>query len=106
EGSEGRSVEDECRTLEKMAGLDRGDPEPPLLIVEGILPHDYSRASGNRWVIETIEWGDAIRRMSNGQRVRQELVLTLMEHTGDDVLARIKHQTKRPKYRTVRVRPG
>lgn len=106
EGREGAQVEDEIRVLEQMAGLgDSSDHEPPRLIVEGILPHDFSRASENRWVIETLEWGDAIRRMSDGQRVRQEVVLTLMEYTGADALRRLKGNAK-PAYRYADVHKG
>ena len=105
EGTHGHSVEAECRTLERMAGLDEGDPQPPLLIVEGILPHDYSRAPQNRWVIDGLEWGDAIRRLSDGHRVRQEATLALMEHTGAEALRRLKGMDK-PSYRMVKVKKG
>lgn len=88
------SVESECRLLEKMGGLDRGDPEPPKLIIEGALPHDESRAKANRWVIDTLEWGDAIRR-NDGHRVRQAVTATLLEFVEPDKLARVKKASKR-----------
>jgi hypothetical protein len=99
---EGRSVEDDIRVLERMAGVNvPGDPEPPLLIVEGSLPHDESRSAKNRYVIEkTPEWGNAIRRELDGSRVRQHVVLTLALYTEDDVLSRVR-SSPRPSYRIV-----
>lgn len=90
DSASGRSVEAECRVLERMGGLDRNDPEPPILIVEGSLPHDESRAKSNRWVIEGLEWGDALRRAEDGHRVRQEVTVTLMLFVQDDKLSRIR----------------
>jgi hypothetical protein len=78
-----------------MGGLDRGDPEPPTLVVEGSLPHDESRAKQNRWVIESLEWSDAIRRASDGHRVRQAVTVTLMLFVEADKLNRLKKLAKR-----------
>lgn len=100
----GYSVEADCRTLERMGGLDAGDPEPPLLIIEGALPHDESRAAQNRWVLNSIEWGDAIRR-PDGHRVRQAATVTLLLYTEDDQLKRA-HRSRKPAYRYVRPRHG
>lgn len=102
---EGESVEADVRTLEKMAGLDKGDPEPPLLIIEGSLPHDESRAPSNRWVIADIAWGETIRRASDGHRVRQACVVTFLLHEEDARLARTV-APPRPRHETVHVRPG
>lgn len=104
DGFPDRSVESEVRTLEKMGGLDRGDPEPPLLVIEGALPHDQSRAAQNRWIIEGIEWGDAYRR-PDGHRVRQAAEVTLIEHTEDDHLERVR-PLRTPRFRYVRARQG
>jgi hypothetical protein len=106
EGRNGGQVEDDIRLLEKMAGLDAGDPEPPKLIVEGELPHDYSRARGNRWVIESITWGEAIRRPGDGKRVRQIAEVVLMLYTADDRLERIDSPSRPGRYRYVRARRG
>lgn len=107
EATSGRSVEAEIRTLERMGGLDSGDPEPPTILVEGSLPHDASRTQGrNRWVIEGLEWGDAIRRASDGHRVRQAVTATLLLFTEDDRLERIKRPKKAPKFRYVTARQG
>lgn len=84
-----RSVEDEVRTLEVMAGIGvPGDPEPPLLILDGYgaLQHDYRHAPQNRWVIDDIEWQEALR--IKGERVRQKCNITFKLHTVDERLSR------------------
>lgn len=101
---EDKPVEKDVRTLEKMGGLDRGDPEPPELIVEGAVPH--SETHRGRWVLNGLDWGDAIRRASDGQRVRQAVTLTLVLKVDDDRLDRIRHAQARPTYRYVHARPG
>lgn len=104
-GPEGSSMEADIRVLEKMGGLDRGDPKPPAIIIEGSLPHDESRAPGNRWVVETLEWGEAIRRTSDGHRVRQACLATFMLYTESNLSA-IKRAKPRPKYRVVSAHTG
>jgi hypothetical protein len=107
EGDEGYSVEPDIVALERMGGLDAGDPEPPLLVVEGQLGrHDMSGASQNRWVIESLDWGDAIRRQSDGHRVRQAVTVTLLEHKEDDRLARVRKGTGKPKARYYTAKSG
>lgn len=104
-GEVGLSVEDEIRVLERMGGLDKDDPEPPTVSVEGALPHDRSRAKQNRWVVSAITWGDAIRRPSDGHRVRQVAEVVLVLFTDDDRLERVKTSAA-PKVRTVHALEG
>lgn len=99
------SVESPCRVLERMGGLDRNDPEPPTLVVEGALPHDESRAKSNRWVIDSLEWGDSLRRSSDGHRTRQAVKVTLMLFVEADKLTGLKKAPKRGG-RFVRARAG
>jgi len=99
EGDEGASVEPEIAALERMGGLG-ADDEPALVYVTGI-PHD-----GDAWVIESIEWGDCIRRPSDGRRVRQAAVVNLARFREDETLRRIKPRRSAPKYRHVRARQG
>jgi hypothetical protein len=102
------SVEADCRLLERMAGVNvPGDPEPPLLIVEGSLPHDESRAESNRWVIEkSPEWGEAIRREEDGHRIRQAVTIQLALFTEDTRLTTIRRPSPEPMYPVALARKG
>lgn len=91
---EGVTVEKDISTLEAMAGIPNPGKalhEPPLLVVEGALPHDESRQHGNRWVMEAPPvWGEAIRRRRDGHRVRQAFTVTLMLFAQLDRVSRRK----------------
>lgn len=76
-------VEDQCRDLESMAGVEITDPEPPLLRLESkptlLMPHGYARASHVSWFVENITWDAEMTRYSHdGNRVRAggEMILT------------------------------
>jgi hypothetical protein len=82
--SEGRSVEDQIRQLERMA-LPRPGGQPPIVSVSaagGVIPPAYERLP---WVIDAISWGDALANTS-WNRVRQAAVVTLLEYVSDDLL--------------------
>lgn len=103
------SVEDDCRTLEQMGGLDSGDPEPPLLHLSGSLPHSYEKASQNLWAINALDWGtnDDVIRNSDGDRVRQFVTVTLILTTQDDRLGRMTPRRKpSSRVKTVRAKKG
>lgn len=105
--SEGRSIESDMAVLDRMAGVNQpGDPQPPLLILDagGALPHDYTRNPSGVWVIQPEPvLGEAIRRGSDGDRVRQQATVTFMLYTADERLNRAKKPTPS---RTVRARAG
>lgn len=76
-------VEDQCRDLESMAGVEITDPEPPLIRLESkpapLMPHGHHRASHVKWFVENITWDAEMTRYSkDGNRVRAggEMVLT------------------------------
>lgn len=104
----GYSVEAPIRLLERMAGLDKGDPEPPQLVLEGSLPHDASQTGKrpNRWVIDSIEWGEVIRRPSDGVRVRQACMVTFLLFADDDRLERIRRPSPHGRVRYVKAHKG
>lgn len=83
----GKIVEAPIGQLEKMAGLEKGMNEPPLVTFDshGVVPHDATNASQLDWVIEGIQWGDADRN-SNGDRLRQAATVTVRQHIEDDSL--------------------
>lgn len=102
EGDDGGSVEAHCRAVLLLAGFDPagfpGAHEPPVLCMDGPVPHARRH---NRWVVDTIEWGDSLRRQSDGARVRQFVTVTLLQHTEDDRLGRVKPAGSHPATATV-----
>jgi hypothetical protein len=82
EGEDGRSVETEIHRLERMA-LPRTGGQPPVVQVDakgGHLPYQ-----GRTWVVDGIEWGDAVMNRA-GNRVRQAATITLLEYVSDDLI--------------------
>jgi nucleoid-associated protein YgaU len=97
----GGTTRDKVRVLEKMAGVDRGDPEPPALFFQANLPHhDYNRAPQNEWIIESPpEWDEALYS-NRAVLLRQPVAITLVLRTESDVnrlrkTAPFKSQTMR-----------
>lgn len=75
-----QSVEGEVAILERMALPITEYATPPIVFVSRPAPH-----ASLEWVIQSIEFGDAIRR-ADGDRLRQDVVLTLLQYIDDDVL--------------------
>jgi hypothetical protein len=109
------SVEGPLYTLERMARFPVGRRhEPPVVRISGPLP-----GTAAEWVIDSIEYGDEIRRL-NGDRIRAEFILNLVEYVEGDVTLRRKkspahhhrqqhHQpgsTTTPSTKVYRVRSG
>lgn len=98
--SEGQELEREIRVLEKLAGIGIGNREPPVVRFNsrGLIPHDFKDAPQNRWVVDALEWGEAIRN-NRGHRIRQEATITLLEYVDDEYLekARKKRDNKKSK---------
>lgn len=82
-----RSVERPIRQLERLAGLQRGGPAELQLLSAGVIPHDFTHAPDKSWVIDDIQWGDSIRRVRDGRRIRQLADVTLLEFVEDEQLA-------------------
>jgi hypothetical protein len=90
--SMGVYVEGQCRNLERFAGVDEGDPEPPLLELssdpEPLMPHGEYRASHNKWFVESLDWDkDRIIYNSAGNRVRAGGTLVVSVFNEDKVLS-------------------
>jgi hypothetical protein len=97
----GLSVEPDLRALLAVA---RGDDEsPPGVLRVGGLP-----LGPDRWVIESLELGDAILRPSDASRVRVELTLTLREYVPPHYvqLRRGALQGRKGKSKVIAVRQG
>lgn len=76
----GGSVEPECSRLERMALPPKPGEQPKIVRLLGdAVPH-----SELDWVINGIDWGDSIRTKNNGNRLRQEVTLTLLSYQDDD----------------------
>lgn len=76
------SVEVECDRLASWLLPTEATKRPPLLLVDGPLPVP---AGNPRWVLQGIEWG-AAERSRERARVRQEVTITLLEHTAAEIL--------------------
>lgn len=77
----GAAIERDIALLEGMARSPRPAKEPPAISLDchgALIPHKDIK----KWVIENIEWGDALRN-SSGDRIRQDATVTLMEKIED-----------------------
>jgi hypothetical protein len=96
-------VRDKVRTLEKMAGIDREDPEPPQLKFQAGLPHhDYNRAPANSWVIETApEWGEPVYD-DRGRLMHWPVSIVLLQHAS----SKLERLRKTAPFRTQTMKKG
>lgn len=82
-------VEKNIRALERMAGIDRDDPEPPLIEVTSVpaklIPHNEVRASHVKWFIDALVWDrNTIITLSSGNRVRAGGTVTITQFVEDE----------------------
>ena len=76
------SVEADCRLLERMAIPVNQKSSPPTVRLIGAVPR-----AGLRWVVDSIDWGDQLRNIWSGERVRQAVSLHLIEFQAPDLVA-------------------
>lgn len=104
-----RSIEADCRTIEKMAGMFLpSDPGPAKLIVVGeAVPHcSLTEAVRHRWLIaDPPAWGEALRDQ-DGARLRQQVTLTLLLNTEAEELEQIKPRQPKPNYKVAVAHAG
>jgi hypothetical protein len=102
--AQNRSVEREIAQLEQMARPTASDGDPPRIRLEATgsaIP--YLR---RRWVISSLAFGDALMN-NDGNRVRQQVTLSLLEYVYDVVLAeRSAANRRRKKKAAPKVKPG
>lgn len=86
--AQGRSQEPALRGLLRVARGDRESP-PGIVSVEGVpsLP-------AREWIVEGIDFADAIRRVSDMHRTRQALTLTLREYVKPEYITRRRTTSK------------
>jgi hypothetical protein len=92
----GRSVEREVSQLQQMGRPGASDGDPPRVRLD---------ATGNAipylkrvWVISELAWGDALMN-SAGNRVRQQVTLSLLEYVHDVYLAERSAANRRRKHK-------
>jgi nucleoid-associated protein YgaU len=72
------SVEARCTALERMARPPQILDEPPIVTIDGSVPH-----SDLTWVINAISWDDTFYS-TTGQRIRQYATISLLRYVADD----------------------
>jgi hypothetical protein len=77
-------IEAPIQNLERLATLQRDMTTPPSVRIYGAVPHPEIR-----WVIETLEWGDDIRDVMTGRRLRQQVTVHLVEYNQPDALKKL-----------------
>lgn len=82
------SIERQIVTIDKLATRQPGMLTPPSLRIFGAVPRPQTR-----WVIAGVEWGEALRSIVTGERLRQEVTLHLMEYREDTDLLSLPRGT-------------
>jgi hypothetical protein len=90
----GHSVEGDISRVMAWEKPQDGRIEPPVLSVSGPVPH-----RGKDWVVQSLDWGAAIRHATNGHRLQQALTLTLLEYAPTDITRLKRHPAKKARHR-------
>jgi LysM repeat protein len=96
----GLFVRTQIRSLEKMAGLDIDDPEPPRIRIDSRPPalfqHSFHHASQVEWFIDTLEW-DASSAIVNkeGNPIRLGGTLEVTQYVEDQRLSALSSAARR-----------
>lgn len=77
----GTSVEADCNTVESWLDPVPNTYLPPTFSISGPVPGGSSSANPKTWVVFSLEFNDAIRDFSTGNRTQQVIKLTLYEYT-------------------------
>lgn len=77
-------LEAAIKTLEALAVVGRDMTTPPSVRIYGAVPHPELR-----WVIDQLEWGDDIRDVITGRRMRQQVTVHLLEYNQPDALKKL-----------------
>jgi hypothetical protein len=87
----GSYVEGKCQVLEELAGVEAGNPEPPLCELHSnpdkLMPHGYARASQNKWFIDSLSWDQDLTRYNGvGNRTRAVGTVVVSVYVADERL--------------------
>lgn len=77
----GDSVEPDRRALDQLA---TGSPPEIVAITGRALP--IPQVCTGRWVIEDVQWGEEVRRGTDGSLTRKHVTVVLREHVADTLL--------------------
>lgn len=116
---QGASVEQACRDLESLWGIESTDPEPPVMKVSShpapLMPHGQHRASHVRYFIETLTYdkGTVIYNRE-GNRIKAGGTMTITQFVEDAHISAVKARRARratgkrpkPKHKTHVVKHG
>jgi LysM repeat protein len=108
------SVEDAIATLEAMAGrgIKRKKDEPSVVKVDtgGLMPFDWHQFPDTRWVINGLDYSTDPEQVivnPHGNRVRQTVTVTLLQHVDDQRLQSRSFTTAKPAtHRTYTTKKG
>jgi hypothetical protein len=100
--NDGLFVISQERALERLAGLDINDPEPPLCRIlsrpPALIPHNFHHASQVLWFVETITWDkESIESNSVGNHTRIGGTFTITQFVDDERLASLTSVERRKK---------
>ena len=85
-------IEGMIKDLESLANRQRGDSTPHTIRIYGGVPHPEIR-----WAINGLEWGDCIRDVQTGRRMRQQVTVSLLEYQQPWDLRRLPRPKPQPK---------
>lgn len=95
-------VRDKVRRLERFAGIDKEDPEPPLLRWAANHHRDFNREPANKWVIETEpDWGDPVYD-DQARLQRYPVSIVLLQHA----TSQLKRLRKTAPFKTRTMKKG
>jgi hypothetical protein len=100
-----RSVERAIQTIEEMATAPGPRPPgeapvtPPPIRIVGAAPH-----TERTWVIASLDWGETIRDLTTGARLRQAVTLHLLEYVEEAVIGALPPPKAPP--RKIKVKKG
>lgn len=100
--NDGMFVRTQVRALERLAGLDISDPEPPLCRIQSrppaLIPHDFHHASQVKWFVESIAWDqDSIEMNDVGNPIRQGGQFVITQYVEDERLESLSSAERRKK---------
>lgn len=87
-------VEQWIADLEELALAAKGDPAPHSVRIYGAVPHPEVR-----WVIENLEFGDAIRDKWTGRRMRQQVTVKLLEYNQPSGIIKLPRPPPQPPFK-------
>jgi len=100
----GLSIERQVTQIQRLATATSASGEPPVLTIDATgsaIPYQ-----ARKWVVDSITYGDAVMNQ-NGNRTRQQVTLSLLEHV-DDVYLRVTNPAGRVRQQAAdkRAKPG